>query len=431
MYAVYNGLLSRSKFPKDENAWNHHSEHKSKFNHSKHSFITTIAVLLSALRKVSLTTRLPPDRVLYRGTSGRLHLPDCFWGLAGGCASEVNSVRGYTEFGFQSFTRDRDVAVTYSGVFETPSRPFPAILKFKAGAIDRGADVSLISQYPQEVEFLIPPFSFVAPDFDQPEEVKFFSCQKEGAPPLLQNVHYAEIPVRVNVNSRSLTIRELQLRNRIQHLRTFKEELCFLPGKLDATRRALVENKDTFAPHMEDSTVDDFICYIVLQCKQERRLHKNLNKECFADHQFAHQMSLDMLNCLQWGHDKLKLWLCRGTFFSSMTQHFQAALAEEAQRKTLPKSQRGAPGFTQDWWTLRRCHRMWLAHVRRQIKSLSHPSSLTLQDLNTAEKLARYSRELLVAKGRRLPWDSPLLFGGSRFNMDNELLVVEAGADGW
>jgi hypothetical protein len=45
--------------------------------------------------------------------------------------------------------------------------------------------------------------------------------------------------------------------------------------------------------------------------------------------------------------------------------------------------------------------------------------------------LERYSRELLAAKGRRLP-----LFVGAdssfkTFNTDNEVLVVEAGADGW
>jgi hypothetical protein len=45
--------------------------------------------------------------------------------------------------------------------------------------------------------------------------------------------------------------------------------------------------------------------------------------------------------------------------------------------------------------------------------------------------LTRYSRELLAAKGRRLPLPFTLLVGGRSFNADNELLVVEAGADGW
>jgi hypothetical protein len=430
MYVVYNGLLSRSKFPFQKNVWQHHCDHKSNLNQPKHSFLTTITVLLSALRKISLTTRLPPNRLLYRGTSGRLHLPDCFWGLADGSTPETNSVRGYTEFGFQSFTRDRSIAIRYSGVYETPSRPFPAILRFKAGAIDRGADVSLISQYPQEVEFLIPPFSFVAPDFDGQDEVKFFRCEEGDSPRESDGKEFAEIPIRVNVNNRSLTVGELLLRKGHQHLQTFKEELSFLPSKLQATRRALIDDKDSFAPHVEDKTVDNFICYIVLQCKQERREHKK-GLLHFADHQFAHEMSIDMLNCLQWAHDKLKLWLCRGTFFSSMTQHAEAALIEEAVRKEVPKSQRGAPSFTQDWWTLRRCHRLWLAHVRRQIKAMNREAEHPAHVMNDSETLARYSRELLAAKGRRLPLSSPLLSGGGRFNTDNELLVVEAGADGW
>lgn len=322
------------------------------------------------------------------------------------------------------------MAITYSGAYEQPSRPFPAILKFKAAAIDRGADVSLISQYPQEVEFLIPPFSFVAPDFDQPSEVKFFTCEKEedatDSPKQEGERKFAEIPVRVNVNNRSLTIEELKLRKGIQHLQTFKEELSSLPAKLHATRRKLIDDKTEFSPHIEGSTVDNFIHYIVLQCKQERRAHKS-RLQHFHDHQFAHQMSLDMLNCLQWAHDKLKLWLCRGTFFNSMTQHAEAAIAEEAERKQKPKAQRTAPSFNQDWWTLRRCHRLWLAHVRRQIKSMSETSPPT-QTVNTSS-LIRYSKELLAAKGRCIPLDNA--FMARRFNTDNELLVVEAGADGW
>jgi hypothetical protein len=395
MYVVYNGLLSRSKYPTNENVWQYHSHHKSNVKQPKHSFLTTITVLLSALRKISLTTRLPPNRLLYRGTGGRLHLPDCFWGIADGCGSETDSVLGYTEFGFQSFTRDRDIAIEYSGVYETPSRPFPAILKFKAGAIDRGADVSLISQYPQEVEFLFPPFSFVAPDFDRPSEVLLFSCEEEEVSSKLHKNEFAEIPIRVNVNSRSLTIGELKLRKGIQHLQTFKEKLSLLPSQLEATRKALIKDKDSFTSQFEESMVDDFISYIVLQCKQERRKLKTPKEkmreklEYFADHQFAHQMSLDMLNCFQWAHDKLKLWLCRGTFFASMTQFATTALAEEAKRKETPKSKRRAPSFAQDWWTLRRCHRLWLAHVRRQIKSMTDPAPYAPHVANVPEMLER------------------------------------------
>jgi hypothetical protein len=177
MYLVSNGILSRSKFPLgDENVWQHH-EHFSNFDQPKrdqpkHVVLTTIIVLLSALRKLSLSTNLSPKRLLYRGTSGRLPLPDCFWGYRHG-ASDASSVRGYLVFGFQSFTSKRDIAIRYSGTHDA-SRPFPVILKFKAGAIDRGADVSNISQYPMQSarsRIFPPPFSFVAPDFDDANEV--------------------------------------------------------------------------------------------------------------------------------------------------------------------------------------------------------------------------------------------------------------------
>ena len=419
MYLVYNGILSRSKFPlKPENVWQHHEDFSS-FDQPKHAFLTTITVLLSALRKLSLSTDLPQNRLLYRGTSGRLHLPDCFWGYRHGGA-EASSVRGYTEFGFQSFTSKRDIAIRYSGTHDA-SRPFPAILKFKAGAIDRGADVSKISQYPQEVEFLFPPFSFVAPDFDDASEV-LKECLDDGV------LQFAEIPIRVNVNGRSPTIEELRDRKRIQHLQIFKEELSCLANKLCVTRQTLADGQSTFSPQLEETKVNEFIRYVVLQCRQERRRHKKY-KENFQDHRFAHQMSLDMMNCLQWAHEKLKLWLCRGTFFDSMTQCAKKALEEESKRKQTPKSMREAtPSSVEDWWTLRRCHRMWLAHVRRQIKSMSEIEAHAPANSAPFDTLNRYSLELLAAKGRCLPCGTDQR---KRFNTNSELLVVEAGADGW
>jgi hypothetical protein len=53
-------------------------------------------------------------------------------------------------------------------------------------------------------------------------------------------------------------------------------------------------------------------------------------------------------------------------------------------------------------------------------------TSPATQTVNTSS-LIRYSKELLAAKGRCIPLD----YEARRYNTDNELLVVEAGADGW
>jgi hypothetical protein len=106
---------------------------------------------------------------------------------------------------------------------------------------------------------------------------------------------------------------------------------CF-SSKLRVTKQKWADDQ------LEETKVNEFIRYLVLQCKQERRRHKYaLSKEHDNDHQFAHQMSHDMLNCLQWAHEKLKLWLSRNTFFDSLTQCKKMALEEESKRKKKRK----------------------------------------------------------------------------------------------
>ena len=60
-------------------------------------------------------------------------------------------VRGGVEYGFSSTTTDRKQAVHYAqGKAST-------ILELQMGMVDRGADISWLSQYPHEKETLLPP----------------------------------------------------------------------------------------------------------------------------------------------------------------------------------------------------------------------------------------------------------------------------------
>jgi hypothetical protein len=121
MYAVYNAKLS--DFP---------PKIKNDFKDAK--FTTTIHAIISAIQKLSVKS--PVQNLVFRGTGGWGHLPECFWNPQ----DDRLNVYGYTEFGIMSMTSEREVALKYSGVLNTKC-PHPAILAFAPGAVDRGAKV--------------------------------------------------------------------------------------------------------------------------------------------------------------------------------------------------------------------------------------------------------------------------------------------------
>ena len=90
---------------------------------------------------MSPLTKIAP---LYRGWTGatlpkRFFTPDAL-GLCGG-----------VEYGFSSTTTERAQAVHYA------AGKASTVLELQMGMIDRGADISWLSQYPHEKETLLPP----------------------------------------------------------------------------------------------------------------------------------------------------------------------------------------------------------------------------------------------------------------------------------
>jgi hypothetical protein len=140
MYTVYNAILS--DYPAD-------------LAHSFRpvNFTTTLHAIISAIQKLSRQS--PVQHIVYRGTSGRGYLPDCFWDTP----QDGLNAYGYTEFGVISMTSSKEVALKYSGLFRDCKHP--AVLAFAAGAVDRGAHVQPLSQFPFEVEFTFPPMSCI------------------------------------------------------------------------------------------------------------------------------------------------------------------------------------------------------------------------------------------------------------------------------
>jgi hypothetical protein len=83
--------------------------------------------------------------------------------------------RGGLEHAFTATTTDRDVALSYATVSyakeqslnalstnrkRTEIEQFGIIFEIHMGPLDRGGDLSLLSQYPHEREIVLPPFTF-------------------------------------------------------------------------------------------------------------------------------------------------------------------------------------------------------------------------------------------------------------------------------
>ena len=176
MFYVYNTILR--KYPTSQ-----YSALKS----SDSLFPTTIFVLMSAIQKLARVMVIAPGTVLYRGISGAMVIPTRF------ATPDSHGCVGMMEFGFLSTTTDLQVAVDYSGVKE--SRRYPKILKLVVGAVDRGADISLYSQYPGEQEYLWLPRCFLEPVGENDFLVEDFGVVEV-------------LTMRINANLKAVTIEE-------------------------------------------------------------------------------------------------------------------------------------------------------------------------------------------------------------------------------
>ena len=100
-------------------------------------YTTTLHAINSAIIKLG---KLTEAKTVYRGIGGKA-LPKEFW--------EKNrfGVRGGVEPAFMSTTLNREVAMTYASGSDVG-----IVLAIRQGMVNRGADISWLSQYPHEKE---------------------------------------------------------------------------------------------------------------------------------------------------------------------------------------------------------------------------------------------------------------------------------------
>ena len=106
------------------------------------TYTTTLHAINSSIVKLS---KLTVACKVYRGVSGRM-LPEQFW------RANAFNVKGGIDSAFMSTTCDKEVAMSYAA-----GAPSGAgfIFEIQQGMVDRGADISFLSQYPHEEEILV------------------------------------------------------------------------------------------------------------------------------------------------------------------------------------------------------------------------------------------------------------------------------------
>jgi hypothetical protein len=175
---------------------------------------TTLFCITSGVLKLSKTTKIPLDRRLWRGLGGMI-LPSQFWEVKDG-------FRGAVELGFMSTTCKREVAMQYSGAAVQRG----IVFEIQVGRIDIGADVSSLSQYPSEEEFLFPPLS----------------CLEVAGEPRVE-AGIVIFPLRVNVCLKGMTLEQLVERRKILYMamaKNLREELSCYFARQDATCEQIV-----------------------------------------------------------------------------------------------------------------------------------------------------------------------------------------------
>jgi hypothetical protein len=346
MYAIYNAVLSN--FP---------PQNAEPFKNVK--FTTTIHAIMSAIQKLS--QRSPVEEIVYRGLGGSFHLPECFWTphlqphLQTPDEIELN-VHGYTEFGVMSMTSNLDTALQYSGVLSgLEEKPHPAILAFAAGAVDRGACVKDLSQFPLEVEFTFPPLSYIQPEFLNRRHKGFYVTH-----PSQPNVAVPVIYVRVNANVRTPTLDEESSLRKKNHIAAFRAQIRDAVAEI---RKLCLDRKDELRTRLlradgsyvssglscleeealrqqclisgtEDERkfairIEGFQSAIFNQCEEIFNTHNNQEDHVFLD-KFEHvRLVTEMMSVRKWAAAKMR-W-----FIEDATQVLTKILRYDLQKSYL------------------------------------------------------------------------------------------------
>jgi hypothetical protein len=125
-------------------------------------YTASIHCICSALRKLCRAQELEVGLILFRGF-GNMALPKQFFD------ADAQGCRGGVECGLMSTSPDREVAIGYSGV--DTGKVLPTLFEIKVGKTSVAADISWLSQFEGEKEYLFGPLTHLQV-VGQPEVVE-------------------------------------------------------------------------------------------------------------------------------------------------------------------------------------------------------------------------------------------------------------------
>jgi hypothetical protein len=365
MFQVYNVILRR--YPEDKYAM---------FKEGGNTFATTIFVLVSAVTKVAKCTRIPDGTLLYRGLGGLMDLPDHFFN------ADENGASGFVDWGFMSTTSDRDVALGYSGVKQR--RPKAMVMVIEVSSIDKGADISLFSQYSNEKEFLWVPCSFVQR-----------AQQGVGRVEVVDGGLVTFVPVKVNLNLKTETVEELKEKKKRLHLvsaRAMVEEVRYELGEWAKSAEAAARLQLDHPNWGGTFSASTLSAAIVEQCECVVKRHESATLQEYVDDGTFRALVGEMLDTKAWAKEKKELWV------RDVSQYIR---------------------FLQSW-SLRDCHRLWQSFLRQTIFATAAAAA-------SAGSSDKYSASLQLLISRSLVKRCAV----GELNADGEDVMLQAGGDGW
>mmetsp|Transcript_38330 Transcript_38330/g.120666 ORF Transcript_38330/g.120666 Transcript_38330/m.120666 type:complete len:1644 (-) Transcript_38330:81-5012(-) len=250
------------------------------------NYVTTIFCVVSGIIKLSRVSELSESRLVFRGLKD-LSLPQEFF------TEDEYGVRGGIEFAMMSTTRDKSVALQYVGTGTA------TVFEIVYGAVDRGASIGFLSQYPDEDEILFPPLSFLEV-VGQP--------RVEGGP---ASVPIRIIPLKINANVTCSTIEEIVEKRKQLHMALLTNTMNEAIGELNsifASER--VEARLTHAPYdrMQDGH-HKIKASILTECQELMDFYAKSPPSWFNDDENYAKAMLQASKLKQMALGKFVFWL--------------------------------------------------------------------------------------------------------------------------
>ena len=351
---------------KDINAW---------FKRSGHRFTNTIHALASAIKKLQAIADDAPATRLYRG-------------LGGLSVREFLASLGFADKAFLSTTKDRDVALEYSGVKQGG---VGTVLCIETSATTNGAVIVFFSQYPGEKETVLNACCYIQ---HLPGHVQVALPAGGG----LVRVYH----VLVSANSRALTVEELEARRKkvvTQVLDTLHTDVC---RAADAAA-ASAEFKARASQDERSSSKTDFIRSIKDESAARVAVYTALPDSSYSAVEMFGQAVVQGLALPQLARSKVRLWLEDPSIASGLTWRKTGGTAPAFARplanpKLAEALEKGKTQLTQQEWDAFGIHDLDMNHVIESKGSYYSPAAL---DLSAARNLRLPEAQALRLDQRR------------------------------